>query len=85
MKCLTPGCQRERLAAHHAHCQSCESRLLREAFGPVAWHERAATNTLPPLVVGGVDLPAQPRSAPPRLDQAAELTETELRYAWGDR
>jgi hypothetical protein len=32
-----------------------------------------------------LDLPAQPRSAPPRLDQAADWQENELRAAWGDR
>ena len=74
MTCLTPGCHRERVAAHHAHCEACESRLLREAFGPVSWSERALAHTLPPMVVGGVpiDSPAHPRSAPPRMDRGAE-------------
>jgi len=32
-----------------------------------------------------LDLPVQPRSAPPRLELAAEWTEGELRAAWGNR
>ena len=32
-----------------------------------------------------IDFPAQPRSAPPRLDQAADWPEGELRAAWGNR
>jgi hypothetical protein len=81
MTCITKGCARARRepvnGIRFAHCDACLERLLREAFGPVAWTERALTNTLPPMVVGGVpiDPPAQPRSAPPRLDQGADLSD----------
>lgn len=60
MTCLTPGCSRARIPEEHgivhAHCAACESRLLREAFGPVSWHDRARVSELPPLVVGGTPL-----------------------------
>lgn len=59
--CLTPRCDRERIpesaaGIRRAHCLACETRLLREAFGPIGWAERALTNTLPSLVVGGVPI-----------------------------
>ena len=58
MTCLTPGCQRAPIPSAsgivHAHCLDHERRLLAEAFGPIAWQDRAATNTLPPLAVGGI-------------------------------
>jgi hypothetical protein len=61
MTCLWTGCQRAAVAdspsgTRHAHCQQHEDQLLREAFGPVSWTQRAMSNTLPPLVVGGVPL-----------------------------
>jgi hypothetical protein len=56
--CITRGCERARVepteGIAHAHCSDCERRLLREAFGPVTWFERALTGTLPSLVIGGV-------------------------------
>jgi hypothetical protein len=58
VKCLTPGCQRSRRAPvrdiQFAHCDACIERLLREAFGPQSWVDRALTGTLPTMVVGGV-------------------------------
>lgn len=61
--CITPGCDRARIpmspnGAVHAHCTACEARLLREAFGPQSWHDRARVNELATLVVGGVPLTA---------------------------
>lgn len=62
MNCLTPGCERARIepvnGVVHAHCTACEARLLREAFGPQSWHDRARVNELPALVVGGLALDA---------------------------
>jgi len=51
-------CQREPVPTSpngtaHAHCQHHEDRLLREAFGPQSWHDRARTGELPAMVVGG--------------------------------
>lgn len=78
MTCLTPGCSRARIPAEHgivhAHCAACESRLLREAFGPVSWHDRAAPRspvTTPRRAWRGEVLP--PASASPAL-QVAETT-----------
>lgn len=55
--CGWDGCRREPMATvngnAHAHCAEHEARLLRELFGPVSWHDRARTNTLPALVIGG--------------------------------
>jgi hypothetical protein len=81
MTCLWTGCQRAAVAdspsgTRHAHCQQHEDRLLREAFGPVSWTERAMSNTLPPLVVGGVpaDLPQGPGGArSPRASASGPL------------
>lgn len=73
-QCLTrlpdgTRCQREPLPTSdsgivHAHCQTCESRLTREAFGPVSWHQRAAVNELPPMVVGGLPVSLDSPSSP---------------------
>lgn len=61
--CLTTGCERARIPMSpngtvHSHCTACEARLLREAFGPQSWHDRARVNELPSLVVGGAPLAA---------------------------
>lgn len=71
MTCLWAGCNRAAPVSPsgtlHAHCAQHEARLTREAFGPVSWTDRALTNTLPPLVVGGVSLdsPSSPPPVPP--------------------
>jgi hypothetical protein len=41
----------------HAFCPRCEARLMRDAFGH-SWVERATSETLPSLCVGGVPVPA---------------------------
>lgn len=59
--CLTRDCDRTPIpttdgGTSHVHCAACETRLLGEAFGPVSWTDRALTNTLPGLVVGGIPI-----------------------------
>jgi hypothetical protein len=71
-------CDREHVSKRrggivHAYCPACEARLLREAFGPVSWHDRARHNSLPTSVVGGIrrDAPvgAESAEASPQLQR----------------
>jgi hypothetical protein len=57
--CNWEGCRRERLPVSpggsvHSMCSVHERRVVAEAFGAVSWQDRAITNTLPPMIVGGV-------------------------------
>lgn len=45
-------------------CPACESRLLREAFGPQSWHDRARVGELPAMVVGGVPVTTSSGAVP---------------------
>jgi hypothetical protein len=70
--CRWTGCSRAPIPTGpagiaHAHCADHERRLLAEAFGPVAWQDRAITNTLPPLVVGGIRVTTARSALEPRV------------------
>ena len=55
--CLWHGCKREPAPTvngiAHAHCADHEALLLREAFGPQSWKDRARAGEMPVMAVGG--------------------------------